>query len=311
MNLDWIEDMLVLLEERNFSKAADRRHISQPAFSRRIQSLERWIGVPLVDRTSKPIGFTIDESLLEMDFHGLRDQIFELRTKIRAATHDRKFIRVAAQQALTISVFPDLTRAIQNVVNNASFRLRSANRDECIAMFLRGTIDVLLCYEAGQHQSNIPSVFAKKSVLFREKVIPVVSTTNPNWRGTRTDIQQPLPLLSYPPESFLGKVVKDYGIRELRHEYDLEVICESAFSAGLKEMVLRDMGIAWLPQRLIQTELEVGRMTDLSSMLGSIELQVALYWADSSLSELSAEIVDAIGTIFGPSSSINFSNSKL
>ena len=71
------------------------------------------------------------------------------------------------------------------------------------------------------------------------------------------------------------------------------------------------MGIAWLPQRLIQTELEVGRMTDLSSMLGSIELQVALYWADSSLSELSAEIVDAIGTIFGPSSSINFSNSKL
>ena len=309
MNLDWVDDMLVLLEERNFSKAADRRHISQPAFSRRIQSLERWIGVPLVDRTSKPIGFMIDEGLLEMGFHGLRDQIFELRAKIRAAGHDRRFIRVAAQQALTISVFPDLTRAIQNVVSNASFRLRSANRDECVAMFLRGSIDILLCYETSQRQCIIPPLFAQKSALFKEKLIPVVSTTTPNWRNTLPDTQQPLPLLSYPPESFLGKVVKDYGIRALRHEYDLDVICESAFSSGLKEMVLRDMGTAWLPQRLVQTELEIGRLKDLSSVLGSIELQVALYWADSSLSELSTEIVEAIGTIFGPSSSINFSNS--
>ena len=40
MDLDWLKDFLALAEQKNFSRAADARNVSQPAFSRRIRALE-------------------------------------------------------------------------------------------------------------------------------------------------------------------------------------------------------------------------------------------------------------------------------
>ncbi|MFT5808710.1 MAG: DNA-binding transcriptional LysR family regulator [Moritella dasanensis] len=54
----WLEDFLTLNETRNFSKAAQLRHITQPAFGRYIKALEAAVGQQLVDRSSQPIRFT-------------------------------------------------------------------------------------------------------------------------------------------------------------------------------------------------------------------------------------------------------------
>ena len=48
MELDWLKDFLALAEQKNFSRAADIRNVTQPAFSRRIRALEDWIGTPLL-----------------------------------------------------------------------------------------------------------------------------------------------------------------------------------------------------------------------------------------------------------------------
>ena len=49
MELKWLDDYLALIETGSFSAAAEKRHVSQPAFSRRIQQLEEWLGVTLSD----------------------------------------------------------------------------------------------------------------------------------------------------------------------------------------------------------------------------------------------------------------------
>ena len=54
----WIEDFLTLVEAGTFSRAAALRHVTQPAFSRRIQLLEAWLGVELVDRSIQPMRLT-------------------------------------------------------------------------------------------------------------------------------------------------------------------------------------------------------------------------------------------------------------
>jgi DNA-binding transcriptional LysR family regulator len=41
MNLNQLEHLLALDDTRHFAKAADKVHLSQPAFSRSIQALER------------------------------------------------------------------------------------------------------------------------------------------------------------------------------------------------------------------------------------------------------------------------------
>jgi DNA-binding transcriptional LysR family regulator len=58
MDTKWVEDFLCLVETRSFTRSANARHSSQAAFSRRIQSLESWVGTPLVDRSSIPLGLT-------------------------------------------------------------------------------------------------------------------------------------------------------------------------------------------------------------------------------------------------------------
>ena len=54
LNLSWLDDFLALVESGNFSRAAEERHMTQPAFSRRIRALEEWLGTELFDRSSQP-----------------------------------------------------------------------------------------------------------------------------------------------------------------------------------------------------------------------------------------------------------------
>ncbi|MCK7499828.1 MAG: LysR family transcriptional regulator [Comamonadaceae bacterium] len=54
METKWLEDFVSLAETRSFSRSAQLRHVTQPAFSRRIQALEAWAGIDLVDRSSVP-----------------------------------------------------------------------------------------------------------------------------------------------------------------------------------------------------------------------------------------------------------------
>jgi DNA-binding transcriptional LysR family regulator len=58
MELAWLEDFLEIVATRNFSTAAAARNISQPAFSRRIRSLENWVGADLLDRSTYPVHLT-------------------------------------------------------------------------------------------------------------------------------------------------------------------------------------------------------------------------------------------------------------
>ena len=52
MELKWLEDFLSLAETRSFSRSAEQRRVTQPAFSRRIRSLEIWLGTVLLDRST-------------------------------------------------------------------------------------------------------------------------------------------------------------------------------------------------------------------------------------------------------------------
>ncbi|MFT5706754.1 MAG: DNA-binding transcriptional LysR family regulator, partial [Oceanospirillaceae bacterium] len=58
MELKWLKDYIALVEQGSFSKAAATRFVTQPAFSRRIRSLEAWMGTSLVERNQYPLVLT-------------------------------------------------------------------------------------------------------------------------------------------------------------------------------------------------------------------------------------------------------------
>ena len=55
MELNILQNFLVIAQTGNISKAAQILHLSQPALSRQLQSLESELGVTLVKRSSRQL----------------------------------------------------------------------------------------------------------------------------------------------------------------------------------------------------------------------------------------------------------------
>ncbi len=80
MNLEskWLEDFSALAATRSFSQAAERRFVTQPAFSRRIRSLEAALGLTLVNRSRTPIELTAAGQLFLVTARTVVEQLGEV-----------------------------------------------------------------------------------------------------------------------------------------------------------------------------------------------------------------------------------------
>ena len=65
-DLKLLEDLIALARTGSFVRAAELRHVTHPAFGRRIRALEAWAGAPLVERQRLPVVLTAEgEALLK------------------------------------------------------------------------------------------------------------------------------------------------------------------------------------------------------------------------------------------------------
>eukprot|EP01030_Chromulinospumella_sphaerica_P027286 gene27286-biopygen24576 len=58
MLLRHIRYLLAVAEHRNFTRAAEALHVSQPTLSQQIKQLEESLGAPLLDRSGRSVNLT-------------------------------------------------------------------------------------------------------------------------------------------------------------------------------------------------------------------------------------------------------------
>lgn len=277
MDLRWFEDVVVLLEERNMTRAAARRNITQPAFSRRIRSLEDWLGTPLLDR--RPNRVDIHPSLFanEDEIKSLIFRVQELRNRIRTFKPERMHITITTQHSLLFSAFPNIAALTQKELPTASFRLRAGNRTECISVFLRGEASILLCYEAENSQPMPFDSAIHRDEWGNDRLVPVIGGRLRHLRGADGSVPTSIPAIVYPEQSYFGELLALNDRQFSTRNRSQNPLYETAYSAGIKEMVASGLGIAWLPLSMVYREIESGDLLDLRSHYGSQPLKIVFY----------------------------------
>lgn len=279
MELKWLDDYLALIETGSFSAAAEKRHVSQPAFSRRIQLLENWLGVSLIDRSRKPLRFTPLAEQHEVAFRNLATHIYEFQSTLRSDATQSPGMVMAAQHSLAAAYLPTFLEELRALMPEQRFRIRSQNRDDGVALLVRGQADILLTYETRQIGSNVPPQLATSCTLGEDALVLVASAR----LCASNDLVQPdrpLPLLCFPPDSFFGQAVRAHALPELMHARLVAVQYVSEFSLGLREMALIHQGAAWLPRSLIAQDLKQGTLRELVSMGSSVPLTIVAYFSN-------------------------------
>jgi LysR family transcriptional regulator, hypochlorite-specific transcription factor HypT len=279
MELQWLEDYLALLEAGSFSAAAERRHVSQSAFSRRIQLLEEWLGVDLIDRSRKPLRFTPLATQHEAAFRSLVTQFYEFRSTLRSDASASPGLVIAAQHSLAAAHLPAFLQKLRLISPEQRFRIRSENRDDGVALLLRGQADILLTYESNSSSANVPAQIATACALGEDALVLVASPTLCASNDFLLADRQ-LPLLCFPPESFFGQAVRTHALPELMQSRLVAVQYVSEFSLGLREMALIHQGATWLPRSLVAQDLRRGTLRELPSIGREVPLTIVAYFAN-------------------------------
>ena len=262
METKWLEDFVSLAETRSFSRSAQLRHVTQPAFSRRIQSLEAWAGSDLVDRSSYPTRLTpAGETLYDQSLEILQ-ALQSTRAMLRGHTSAAQdVIEFAAPHTLAFTFFPAWVSGLREQFGPIKSRLIALNVHDAVLRLVEGSCDLLIAYHHSSQPFQLDPDRYEMVSLGEEVVAPYVKPgadgapmfTLPGTAGHL------LPYLGYAPGAYLGQMV-DLILKQSASAIHFDRVYETDMAEGLKAMALEGHGIAFLPFSAVKKELRAKRL---------------------------------------------------
>ncbi len=279
MDLRLFEDFLALAEQKSFSRAADARNITQPAFSRHIKALERWLGVPLIDRNSYPIKLTPAGIMFQQVAHNIIEQVRRCREDLLVHHHgDKRVVKFAMQHTLSSTFFPKWWRRIETRLDRVHADVISGNWDDAVRLLTDGKIQFFISF----HHDAVP-LFSNSAdfsgiTIGQDCLIPV-SAADACGRPIVSLVHgttKPIPFLTFPPNTFFRRLV-DEIIQRHDARSSLDLCYENSLGDALREGVRQGMGLTWLPRSLVASDLESGLLVHAGEEVWELPLEVRLY----------------------------------
>lgn len=278
MNLEtkWLEDFVALANTRSFSASARQRHVTQPAFSRRIRALEQAVGTVLVDRSTTPIGLTPEGQLFVVTSRNLVEQLNESLGHLRGLSIANEALDVVAAHSLALDFYPRWISRLQKGVGELPTRLVAMNVGDAIHVLREGNCDLMLGYHDPYATMQLDGEIFPSFSIGNAKMIPICSPDAQGQPCFPLSGNDSIPFLAYTQGAFLGRSVRIL-LKNNPLRLRLKTIYETAMAEGLKGMALQGVGMAWIPDFCIRTEIEAGRLVRAGGEEWDIPLEVRLY----------------------------------
>jgi DNA-binding transcriptional LysR family regulator len=258
----WLEDFVSLAETRSFSRSAQLRHVPQPAFSRRIQALEAWAGLDLVDRSSYPTRLTPAGET----FHG---QALEVLGSLQATRNMMRglqaggadMIEFAVPHTLAFTFFPAWVMDLRKRFGELKSRLIALNVHDAVMRMTEGSCDLLVAYHHPSQPLQLSPDRYEMLSLGQETIAPFAKAGadgQPLFRLSTTGSAR-VPFLGYASGAYMARLV-DQILKSTPVPPLLDTIYETDMAEGLKAMALEGHGVAFLPSSSVKKELRARRL---------------------------------------------------
>jgi DNA-binding transcriptional LysR family regulator len=264
METKWLEDFVSLAETRSFSRSAQLRHVTQPAFSRRIQALEAWAGTDLVDRSSYPTRLTPAGETLYTQSLEMLQALQSTRAMLRGhASSGQDLIEFAVPHTLAFTFFPAWVSSLREKFGPIKSRLIALNVHDAAMRLVEGSCDLLIAYHHVSQPLQLDPDRFQMVTLGEESLAPYCKPDADGQPLFRLPgrASQPLPYLGYAPGAYLGGVA-DLALKQAGTAIHLDRVYETDMAEGLKVMALEGHGIAFLPHSAVKKELRARRLVN-------------------------------------------------
>ena len=253
MNTNQLRYFVAAAECRSFTKAADQFYITQTAITQQIHALEDSLGVPLFDRTSRPITLTPAGAAFLNDARSILDRIDQAVNRIQeVSTGMVGTLRIGYTKGFERSNFSNSLRFFHNKYPNILVSCYRRNTDLLAAGLLKGEYDIIFTWDSTELVKN-DSI--KYRLIERSPLMVAVSGSQP-FAGRvslrRTELHGERLLFMTP--SSTGDSVSDLRFYEMyeRAGYHPDIFFRSNDVESILMMVSAEEGISIIPAYVTQ-----------------------------------------------------------
>lgn len=232
---------LTLCETLNFSKAAERSFMTQPALSKAIQDLEVELGLALFERTTRSVNLTAAGSRLSALARSIVGEFDAGLQRMRSsAERESRQLAIAAWPSLCNVVLPDVCATLEQGFSSTKITVFDCANSACVDRVVNYQADFAL----GTVSSTHPDLNYKE--LMRDRFVVLASG---KWRRQipaqlRLEDLQQLPVITLTDASTAMRCISAAFLRRgIEYQPKMQVDQISTV-AGL---VKKEVGVAVLP----------------------------------------------------------------
>ena len=256
LTMQQLEALIHLVEERSFSRAARKMHLTQPSLTKHIRNVEEALGAKIVDRSSRSLALTPEGRVL----HDYARRIVKLRDEARERIlllreKEAGDIRIAASTIPATYILPYAIGAFRKKHPGIRTTVRAADSSDVIETVLDNGAEIGFI---GKKPSG-GKLIAEE--LWKDRLVLAVLSGHP-WAKRRSVriaeiVKAPFVIREKGSgtREALEECLRETAGQGLPH---LNIAAELGSSEAVKEAVIAGLGISVISVHAIRRELKSG-----------------------------------------------------
>jgi DNA-binding transcriptional LysR family regulator len=289
-DLKLFEDLIALARTGSFVRAAEARHVTHPAFGRRIRALEAWAGAPLVHRGRHPATLTPEGDALLKAATQVVEHMGLVRQRMRGSRAEGDAVlRIATGRSLARTLVTDWVARLRHrtpkvLSGGAQVEISTGHMQDLVVRLEQGKVDMLCCYEHPAMSVSLSPQRYRYMTLATDKLVPVTQVdTRGHPRYALREGGRPTPLIAYAGGLAMARILGD---RLETTPYALAPFMRSDSLDAAHGAVSNGLGVAWLPWSMVVADCRRGVLAALGGRNDEVAFEVRLYRPRARMAEL-------------------------